>query len=279
MWGKVGQGKDRTVIYDERGGMEMGQMNDRTSGSECSICLHYQKEDLTSFQTQLIIGNYCEGFLDMRCVMTETEMEIYYSSENRIRMDEILRYSVWNASDILRLCREFLKGIFICEEYLLHSDELSFSDEYIFCRGTGDEVRFLYAPGNEDSMGVREKLVNMVDTGMEQVGDDMIEILLDYKKSIYSGSFSTSALIDLTEDYLRRSSSAGKAGLEREQPLPYPSRSGEREGPDPVRVNETAEEGGWDEPFRRSGKRNDTAPFTGRGLRGHLRSLWNELVS
>ncbi len=257
----------------------MRQMDDGISGSECSICLHYQKEDMTPFQLQLMIGNYCEAFLDMRCVMTETEMEIYYSPENSTRLDEILHYSIWSASDILLLCREFLKGIYICEEYLLRSDELSFSDEYIFCNGTGGPVRFLYAPGNEDSMGVREKLVNIVDTGMEQVGDEMMEILLDYKKSIYSGNFSTTALMELTEDYLRKSSSMEKAEDEKEPSSPYPSFSGDRDPSDPVSVKETAGESEQSTPFGGRGKRKTAVPSTGKGLRRQLKSLWNELVS
>ncbi len=171
-----------------------------------NVGLTFRNLKLSGFQRQLITGNRCEAFLDMKCVFHPDSTDIYYDTERFVRLDEVLRSGMTELNTVLIVCREFLEALKICEDYLLSTADLSFRDEHLFCTGDITTVKFMYVPGYQNHMSIREKLVDIVDTVIEyDEGEDLkISCLSDYKNRLYMGSQDLRALSILTEDIIRK---------------------------------------------------------------------------
>ena len=142
----------------------------------------------------------------MKCVFHPDSTDIYYDTERYVRLDEVLRSGMTELNTVLIVCREFLEALKVCEDYLLSTADLSFRDENIFCNGDITTVKFMYVPGYQNRMSIREKLVDIVDTVIEyDEGEDLkISCLSDYKNRLYTGNQDLRSLSILTEDTIRK---------------------------------------------------------------------------
>ena len=168
--------------------------------------LSFKGLKLSGFERQLITGNRCEAFLDMKCVFHPDSLDIYYNTDQYLRMDDVLRSGMTELDTALILCREFLDALTICEDYLLSPGDLSFRNENLFCTREITAVKFMYVPGCRNQMTIREKLIDIIDTVIEyDEGDDRkVSRLSDYKNKLYMSSQDLRSLTVLTEDVIRK---------------------------------------------------------------------------
>lgn len=186
------------------------EIQDRFVLSDQHSRLSFQGLSFSEYERQLITGNRCEAFLEMKSVFHGDSIDIFYDTERYLNVYEVLRSGLSEKDTVFSLCRGFLDALITCEDYLLAPEDLSFRNEHVFCTSDLSSVRFMYIPKYRNHVSIRDKLVDMVDTVIEYgEGDDLfISSLSDYKNRLYTGGQELRSLSILTEETIRRHSSA-----------------------------------------------------------------------
>lgn len=246
---------------------------------------------LSGFERQLITGNRCEAFLNMKCVFHPDSMDIYYDAERYLHLGEVLRSGMTGLDTVLVICREFLEALKVCEDYLLSEGDLSFQDEHLFCAEDLTAVKFMYIPGYRNAMSIREKLIDIIDTVIEyDEGEDRkVSCLSDYKNRLYTGGQDLKSLSILTEDTIRKNGSEQRTPLQMAEQTREGSENRKREKGTPVRfpvpeqspfrnVNSGKITGFLQEEGEAYGTRDEQSGSSPR-FGKKLKSLFNDLVS
>lgn len=195
--------------------MEM-EWNDREQESQewnASVSEHRHSPGLTlqgvrlsSFQRHMITGSHCEAFLEMTCVFDGDRTDIFYNTDQYVRVDEVLKDEKTGVEDVMTVCSGLLEAIRICSEYLLSAKDLSLQNEQIYCTGDLSAVKLMYVPGYQNELNIRDKLADLIDTAIEY-SDSEADILCfsDYKRRLYIEGKDLRSLEMITEEITRKS--------------------------------------------------------------------------
>lgn len=161
---------------------------------------------LSPFERQLITGNRCSAFLDMKCVFHHDSTDVFYATDGFVRLDDALGSGEACLDTVLALCRAFLEALRICGDHLLSWEDLSFQNENIYCARDLSSIRFMYVPGYRNHVSVRDKLVDILDTAIEyDDGEEgTVPFLSEYKNRIYTGGKDLRALKIITDEMIRK---------------------------------------------------------------------------
>lgn len=257
--------------------------------------LTFRGLELSRFERQLITGNRCGAFLDMKCVFHNDSTDIIYDTERFIRLDDVLSSGITDLDTVLSLCRAFLEALWVCGDYLVSSEDLSFKNENIYCARDLSSIRFMYVPGYRNHMSIRDKLVDILDTAIEY--DDgrggTVAFLSDFKNRLYTGGKDLRALNHITEEMIRRNApdrgaeaphygeEAGKKRRARGMAVRFAAhgdvlKAEEKAGGPPGFLRQESSDYGKKGGFQE--KKKDGSK-DGSGLGAMIKNLFNELVS
>lgn len=214
---------ERDYGYDERpyGALNYG-MKDRRYDKDFEWMItrcDYIRTELSEMETVLITRNLCGAFLDMRCIAEGEKIEIYYDTAGFILLSEYLENRKCRPSEVLKICVSFLNAAVLCEDYMLSFREVSFRDADVYYSAERSEVRIRYIPGYENKTGIREKLVDIVDSSIKYRDDysGFIEPLSIYKRKLFFGDHDIHELLDITEECVRSADRYLYGGSEKEK--------------------------------------------------------------
>ncbi len=245
---------------------------------------------LTPFERQLITGNRCEAFLEMKCIFHSDSMDVYYNTEHYLRICDVLRSGLVAQESFYAICREFLESLKVCQDYLLTVRDLSFRDENLYCTRDFSAVRLMYIPGCRNTVSVREKLIDLADTAIESGGGDLafVSSLSEYKNRLYTGGADLRSLSILTEESARKQSTGQRTKETDREPDRGESEKRREKGiavkfSVPDRFSSGAVSSGGFPAFAREehavyeqSPEENGSPST---LRTRIRNLFNDLVS
>ena len=170
-------------------------------------------------ETQLRMLRHCEvpGLLPVECEEIDGIVTFKFDLNGCRMFVEALRIVKWRMGDFMNaLCRlaEVLED---CRLYLLDTNRILLSDEFIFMAGDGQDIRFTYLPVTSSSeLRSADRLERLAVRWMTNVEDLDGQAVQQLLRIVGSPDFAPRTLRDYIREYLSSSSAAGHSDAQQE---------------------------------------------------------------